>query len=111
MFRPAAAGVCEMRRLFVRPAFHGQGVARALVCALAKSALAHGYGSIRLETGPRQFEAQALYRDIGFKRVAAYHEVSGWFADNMLFMEADAREVACERRTLARKPAVLAQAA
>lgn len=96
MFRPLGDGACEMRRMFVRPAFHRMGIARALVCKLATIAAARGFRSIRLETGPRQYEAQALYRGIGFKRIAPYMQVSGWFADNMLFMEADTRAVICE---------------
>ena len=95
MFRGVGEDVCEMKRLFVRPAFQGKGVARALICKLAHLAAERGYETIRLETGSRQFEAQALYRDIGFQRIAPYHEVTGWIKDNMLFFEARARKVEC----------------
>lgn len=112
MMRGVGDGVCEMKRLFVRPAFHGLGIARALVCRLAILAGERGYVTIRLETGPRQFEAQALYRSIGFKEVAPYYEAAGWFKDNMLFFEATTRDIACQRtRARERRPKAAAAAA
>lgn len=88
MLRGIGEDVGEVKRLFVRPAYHGLGVGRALLTRLAAAAIARGYKTLRLETGPRQSEAQALYLAAGFRRIAPYHEVTGWFRDNMQFFEA-----------------------
>ena len=86
--------VSEMKRLFVRPAFRDLGIACALVARLGEFALARGYKTMTLETGPLQHEAQALYRGLGFQPVAPYHAVADWFTDNMLFFKAATRDVA-----------------
>jgi GNAT superfamily N-acetyltransferase len=88
MMRGIGEDVCEMKRLFVRPAFQGVGLARAMVRTLAFLAAARGYGKMRLETGALQTEALSLYRSLGFKRIAPYHACPQWFADNGRFMEA-----------------------
>jgi putative acetyltransferase len=93
MFRRQERDACEMKRMFVRPVFQGRGVARALICRLVKLAAIRGYRAIRLETGPRQFEAQALYLSVGFHRTAPYYAIKGWLADNMLFFEADVHDI------------------
>jgi putative acetyltransferase len=94
MLRGISEDIGEVKRLFVRPAYHGLGVGRALLTKLASVALRRGYKTLRLETGPRQTEAQALYNSAGFRRIAPYHEVAGWFQDNMQFFEAPTQIVA-----------------
>lgn len=91
MLRGIGLDVCEMKRLFVRPAFQGMGIARAMIRRLAALAVLRGYKTLRLETGYRQREAQALYTAVGFKRIAPYYEVNGWLKDHLLFYEADPR--------------------
>ena len=110
MFRPLSAGICEMRRLFVHPAFKGQGVGSALVSKLAGLAIARGNDVMRLEVGPRQQEAIALFRDVGFHQVEPYCDPRYVFKDQMLFMEADARTVEREstRRGLRHQMSALA---
>jgi putative acetyltransferase len=94
MLRGIGENTGEVKRLFVRPAYHGLGVGRALLTRLASVALQRGYKTLRLETGSRQTEAQSLYNSAGFRRIAPYHEVAGWFQENMLFFEAPAHIVA-----------------
>jgi ribosomal protein S18 acetylase RimI-like enzyme len=94
MMRGIGEDVCEMKRMFVRPAFQGMHIASLLTERLAKLAVERGYKTMRLETGPLQKEAQALYRNMGFRRIAPYYEVSGWYKDNLLFFEGDTRRIA-----------------
>ncbi len=65
-------GVCEVRRLFVRPQARGHGVGRALMATLIDEARTAGYSAIRLETLEAMREAQMLYHSLGFVQIAPY---------------------------------------
>lgn len=67
-------GVCEMKRLYVKPAFRKYGIGRALVEQLIKSSQDLGYTSIRLDTLERLQPAIKLYEQYGFKVINAYYE-------------------------------------
>jgi len=66
------AGVCEMKRLFVRDRFRGCGCGRALVEAVIGWARNAGYQRILLDTLPVMDQAQRLYTHLGFQEVAPY---------------------------------------
>jgi ribosomal protein S18 acetylase RimI-like enzyme len=72
--RPLDAGICEMKRLYVRSAFRGHGVGRALAGALVAAARKIGYTAMRLDTLPAMREAQGLYAAMGFHEIGAYRE-------------------------------------
>jgi putative acetyltransferase len=65
---------CELKRLYVRPAFRGQGAARELVKELIAEARSIGYKRMLLDTLPSMQEAHKLYRTIGFREIPAYQK-------------------------------------
>lgn len=62
----------ELKRLYVRPAFRGRGIARQLIVAIEEEALAAGRTVIRLETGDYLPAAIALYQSSGYREIPAY---------------------------------------
>lgn len=81
------AQACEMKRMFLYPRFHGQGIGRALGELIIRIGKAAGYSVMRLDTSVRQTEAQALYERLGFRRIEPYYELSGALRDWLVFME------------------------
>ena len=63
---------CEMKRLYVRPAFQGIGCGRQLAERAIAWARAAGYRRIRLDTLPSMTDAQRMYERLGFKDVPPY---------------------------------------
>jgi putative acetyltransferase len=64
---------CEMKRLYVRPAFRRFGIGRLLAQALMDRGLQAGYSSLLLDTLDDMEAARGLYASLGFEEIAPYY--------------------------------------
>jgi ribosomal protein S18 acetylase RimI-like enzyme len=72
--RRIGEGIGEMKRLYVRPEFRGQGLGRNLIGAVIEAAREIGYHAIRLDTLPGKMDqAIDMYRSFGFKNIEPYY--------------------------------------
>ena len=67
----------EIRRMYVRPEFQRQGLARAVLDRIEQTAVEAGHTRIILETGSVQPEAVALYRSAGYADIPAFGFYAG----------------------------------
>ncbi|MEU8333186.1 GNAT family N-acetyltransferase [Micromonospora sp. NPDC048839] len=71
------AGTGEIKRMYVRPAYRGRGIARQLLAALEECAFRQGQSVVCLETGTYLPAAIALYTSSGYDQIPVYGEYVG----------------------------------
>jgi ribosomal protein S18 acetylase RimI-like enzyme len=76
-------GVCEMKRLYLKPEARGTGLGKALAEAIVMAARERGYTEMRLDTLESMTGAIGLYGRMGFVRIAAYYSPT---PDGTVFM-------------------------
>lgn len=72
----------EIKRMYVRRAARGRGVARALLAELEGAALRTGHRRVRLDTGPAQPDARHVYLTSGYREISDYNgnpRAAFWF--------------------------------
>jgi ribosomal protein S18 acetylase RimI-like enzyme len=81
-------GVCEMKRLYVRPEFRARKAGRLLTEAAIKASKVIRYEIVRLDTLPSMERANILYKSLGFRQIEPYRHnpIKG-----AIYMELDLR--------------------
>lgn len=84
----------EIKRMYVRSIYRGNGIGRTLLKKLFEEARHFGYSKLRLDSGPFMKEAQGLYKSFGFNRIKPYPEsevlgenIPKEISQNWIFME------------------------
>ncbi|MBC8081812.1 MAG: GNAT family N-acetyltransferase [Hymenobacter sp.] len=90
-FKEYEADAVEIKRMFVRPADRGQGIAQAVLAELERWAREAGYAACVLETGKKQPEAIRLYEKSGYAFTPNYGQYVGVENSVCLRKELDSR--------------------
>jgi putative acetyltransferase len=80
-------GVCELKRMYVRPEFRGVQLGAKLTQSLIEQARARGYQKMVLDTYYKMEAAQSLYAKAGFTVCAPTVELPAFFKGKVVFME------------------------
>jgi len=72
-YRKIGDAVCELKRMYIKPAYRGNGIGQKLLDLLCTSAKDVGYKMMRLDTLDTMLPALSLYRKNGFEAIDAYY--------------------------------------
>ena len=72
--RKLGPDTCELKRLYIRSTFRGQGAGRELVKQAIDEARSIGYRRMLLDTLPSMQEAHKIYRTLGFREILSYQK-------------------------------------
>ena len=89
------ADFAEVKRMSVREAARGRGVAQALLARIEREARDTGFAMLKLETGVRQTAALRFYARAGFRPCAAFGDYTTMAASAIatsVFLEKPLRE-------------------
>jgi GNAT superfamily N-acetyltransferase len=77
---------CEIKRMFVAADARGRGFARELLGELERRARELGFAIVRLDTGPRQPQAQGMYERAGYVAIENFNAnpVATFFGEKRL---------------------------
>jgi ribosomal protein S18 acetylase RimI-like enzyme len=82
-------GVCEVKRLWIKPPYRGKKISRALVETLVEEARKIGYRAIILSTVPAMKEAISLYSSLGFEFTENFYTNPEEAIADQMFMKMD----------------------
>jgi GNAT superfamily N-acetyltransferase len=88
-YRELDSHSCELKRLYVRPAFRGAGLGKMMISSLVERATRAGYSRMFLETTHFMNGAIRLYEEAGFVPCDAYYAIPDTFRDISIFMKKD----------------------
>lgn len=70
--RPLDETSIEVKRMYTRNKFRRKGVAQAILAEAERIAIEFGYSNLKLQTGPLQPEAAALYERVGYYAIPIF---------------------------------------
>jgi GNAT superfamily N-acetyltransferase len=85
--RPREPGVCELKRMYVRPVYQGQGLGQALCERVIQEGKDKGYALMRLDTEKTLSAAQHIYHSFGFQDAPPYYVAPPGISERTIFME------------------------
>ena len=72
--RKIGEGICEMKRLYVKPQFRGLGLGKALAVRIIDEGKKLDYKIMRLDTLDILEKAIQIYQQLGFRKVSPYYD-------------------------------------
>jgi ribosomal protein S18 acetylase RimI-like enzyme len=72
--RKIGEGVCEMKRLYVKPEFRGLRLGKTLTVKIIDEAKRLGYSKMRLDILEKLKKAMAIYESLGFRKIPPYYD-------------------------------------
>jgi ribosomal protein S18 acetylase RimI-like enzyme len=72
-YRKIGEGICELKRMYIKPNYRGVGIGKKLLHLLCEKAVINGYHTMRLDTLETMLPAISLYHKNGFYDIDAYY--------------------------------------